>query len=103
MDAEGLKRLNTDGIPPSGNDFEEYETYARPHAGPGSSHMITIGYNDIDLSFDEKGIADVPSPTCAADSGTVVEHRQSLHRHMAQVMTIAFTPTLFHFETDPIW
>ena len=47
-----------------------YETRQRPHAGPGWSHVVPIGFNNCGTLHFEKGIANRPNPTCVEDSGT---------------------------------
>ena len=54
--------------------------------------------------FFEKGIANLPNPTCVEDSRTFVEFRRSSPTDLAPVVTIAVTPTPYHYERkDLTW
>ena len=98
------KGLTARGFRLTTPDIHQYGKRQRTHAGPGWSHLVTVGYNDCGTLFFETGIAHLPNPTCVEDSGTFVEFRRSCHTDQALVATIAVTPTPYHYERkDLAW
>ena len=98
------RRLKVRGFRFITPDIHQYGKRQRTHAGPGWSHLVTIGYNDCGTVSFETGIAHLPNPTCVEDSGTFVEFRRSSHTNQAPVVTTAVTPTPCHYERkDVAW
>ena len=65
---------------------------------------MTIGYKSCGALYFQKGIANLPNPTCVEDNGTFVEFRRSSNTDQAPVATIAVTPTPYHYERkDLTW
>ena len=87
--------LKLRGFDFTGPDIHQHGKRQRLHAGPGWSHLSTIGYGEVGTMYFEIGISRLPNPACVEDSGTFVVFRKSSHTDQASVITVAVTPTPF--------
>ena len=61
--------LKLTGFVFTGPDINQHGKRQRLHAGPGWSHLPTIGYGEVGTMYFETGISGLPNPACVEDSG----------------------------------